>query len=57
MEDCLNTQHEEITVLRGRVCQCGGQPEVVEEEIEGVEELYAEEGPSEVMGEMTSPGG
>ena len=43
MEDCLNTQHEEITMLRGQVCWCGGQPEVIEEKIEGIEELYAEE--------------
>ena len=57
MEDCLNAQHEEIAVLRGQMCQCGGQPKVVEEDIEGIEELYAEEGPSEVMEEMTSPGG
>ena len=28
MEDRLNTQHEEIAVLRGWVCRCGGQPEV-----------------------------
>ena len=43
MEDRLNAQHEEIAVLRGWVCRCGGQPEVVEEEIEGIEELYAED--------------
>ena len=39
MEDCLNAQHEEITVLEGQVCQCGGQPKVIEEEIEGIEEF------------------
>ena len=43
MEDHLNAQHEEIAVLRGWVCRCGGQPKVVEEEIEGIEELYAED--------------
>ena len=43
MEDRLNAQHEEIAMLCGWVCRCKGQPEVVEEEIEGIEELYAKD--------------
>ena len=43
MGDCLNTQHEEIAVLQGCVCQCRAQPRIIEEEIEGIKELHAEE--------------
>ena len=56
MEDRLNAQHEEIAVLRGWVCQCGGQPKIVEEEIEGIEELYAKDDAAreDVPGRWTS---
>ena len=44
MEDRINDQHEEIAMLRGRVCRCV-QPVRIEEDEEGIEVLYANEAP------------
>ena len=44
MEDRINDQHEEIAMLRGRVCRCA-QPVRIEEEEEGIEALYSNEAP------------
>ena len=37
------------------MCQCGGQPKVIEEEIEGIEELYGEDDAmrEDALGEWT----
>jgi hypothetical protein len=44
LEDCLNDQAEEITVLQGKICQCKKPVEVVDVAtiFKGIEDLYAD---------------